>query len=118
MSKVDKSEASLRRVLRQSPLFQGLLSPHPPDPCADVNANLPGVVRHGIDRHYPRRKDSARQPQPGSSRQIAEQRETGVFSSRKEPKQMYYGLEDGRVSDFISMTHTIFREKPRQGSNS
>ena len=55
--------------------------------------------------------------QPGLSQQIAELREAGFITGRKESKHMYYRLADGRVSDFISMMHAMFCATPRQGSN-
>ena len=30
---------------------------------------------------------------------------------------MFYRLEDGRVAEFISMMHSMFCAKPREGSN-
>jgi DNA-binding transcriptional ArsR family regulator len=52
--------------------------------------------------------------QPGLSQQIAELREA---VGRKEAKHMFYRLEDGRVAEFISMMHSMFCAKPREGSN-
>jgi DNA-binding transcriptional ArsR family regulator len=54
--------------------------------------------------------------QPGLSQQIAELREAGLITGRKESKHMYYRLEDGRVSEFISMMHTMFCAAPAEGS--
>jgi DNA-binding transcriptional ArsR family regulator len=55
--------------------------------------------------------------QPGLSQQIAELREAGFIVGRKESKHMYYRLEDGRVSEFISMMHAMFCATPAKGSN-
>lgn len=55
--------------------------------------------------------------QPGLSQQIAELREAGFITGRKESKHMYYRLEDGRVSEFISMMHAMFCAAPAKGSN-
>lgn len=55
--------------------------------------------------------------QPGLSQQIAELREAGFIVGRKEAKHMFYRLEDGRVAEFISMMHSMFCAKPREGSN-
>jgi len=54
--------------------------------------------------------------QPGLSQQIAELREAGFITGRKESKHMFYRLEDGRISEFISMMHAMFCAQPRQGS--
>ncbi|MGQ2909645.1 MAG: metalloregulator ArsR/SmtB family transcription factor [Aliihoeflea sp.] len=54
--------------------------------------------------------------QPGLSQQIAELREAGFIVGRKESKHMYYRLEDGRVSEFISMMHAMFCATPAKGS--
>jgi DNA-binding transcriptional ArsR family regulator len=54
--------------------------------------------------------------QPGLSQQIAELREAGFITGRKESKHMYYRLEDGRVSEFISMMHAMFCAPTTKGS--
>ncbi len=54
--------------------------------------------------------------QPGLSQQIAELREAGFIVGRKESKHMFYRLEDGRVSEFISMMHAMFCAAPAKGS--
>lgn len=55
--------------------------------------------------------------QPGLSQQIAELREAGFITGRKESKHMFYRLEDGRASEFISMMHAMFCATPGKGSN-
>jgi DNA-binding transcriptional ArsR family regulator len=50
--------------------------------------------------------------QPALSQQIAELREAGLISGRKESKNMFYSLSDGRVSDFIDFMHRLFCEVP------
>jgi DNA-binding transcriptional ArsR family regulator len=55
--------------------------------------------------------------QPGLSQQIAELRAAGFIVGRKESKHMFYRLEDGRVSEFISMMHAMFCAAPTEGSN-
>ncbi len=55
--------------------------------------------------------------QPGLSQQIAELRDAGFIVGRKESKHMYYRLEDGRVSEFISMMHAMFCATAAKGSN-
>ena len=54
--------------------------------------------------------------QPGLSQQIAELREAGFIIGRKESKHMFYRLEDGRVSEFISMMHAMFCAPTTKGS--
>jgi DNA-binding transcriptional ArsR family regulator len=51
--------------------------------------------------------------QPGLSQQIAELREAGLISGRRESKNMFYSLSDGRVKDFIGLMHRMFCEAPR-----
>ena len=51
--------------------------------------------------------------QPGLSQQIAELREAGLISGRKESKSMFYSLSDPRVSEFIAMMHRMFCEPPQ-----
>ena len=46
--------------------------------------------------------------QPGLSQQIAELRAAGFIAGRKESKNVFYRLADGRVSEFISMMHRMF----------
>lgn len=50
--------------------------------------------------------------QPGLSQQIAELREAGFIHGRKESKNMFYRLADGRISAFISIMHRMFCEMP------
>jgi DNA-binding transcriptional ArsR family regulator len=57
--------------------------------------------------------------QPGLSQQIAELREAGFITGRKESKNMYYRLADRRITEFISLLHRMFCEasrKRRQGT--
>ena len=54
--------------------------------------------------------------QPGLSQQIAELREAGFIVGRKESKNMFYRLADGRVSEFIAMMHRMFCEAPQSAS--
>ncbi|MGN6769308.1 MAG: ArsR/SmtB family transcription factor [Rhizobiaceae bacterium] len=46
--------------------------------------------------------------QPGLSQQIAELREAGFITGRKESKNMFYRLTDARISAFISLLHQMF----------
>lgn len=48
--------------------------------------------------------------QPGLSQQIAELRDAGFITGRRESKNMFYRLTDGRVSEFIAMMHRMFCE--------
>ncbi len=59
--------------------------------------------------------------QPGLSQQIAELREAGFIIGRKESKNRFYRLADGRIAEFISLMHRMFCEVPRnhrQGTKS
>lgn len=51
--------------------------------------------------------------QPGLSQQIAELRDAGLITGRKESKHMFYRLSDERVSDFIALMHRMFCEPHR-----
>lgn len=51
--------------------------------------------------------------QPGLSQQIAELREAGFISGRKESKNMFYRLADGRITELISLLHQMFCEAPQ-----
>ena len=46
--------------------------------------------------------------QPGLSQQIAELRDAGLIVGRKESKNMFYRLADGRVKEFIEQMHRMF----------
>lgn len=46
--------------------------------------------------------------QPGLSQQIAELREAGLITGRKEGKQVFYRLADPRVESFIHTMHALF----------
>ncbi len=50
--------------------------------------------------------------QPGLSQQIAELREAGLIVGRKESKNMFYRLADGRVSEFIGVMYRMFCDTP------
>lgn len=50
--------------------------------------------------------------QPGLSQQIAELREAGFIVGRKESKNMFYRLADGRVTEFIALLHRMYCEVP------
>ena len=52
--------------------------------------------------------------QPGLSQQIAELREAGLIVGRKESKNMFYRLADGRVSEFIGLMYRMFCERPEK----
>lgn len=52
--------------------------------------------------------------QPGLSQQIAELREAGFITGRKESKNMFYRLADGRISEFITLLHQMFCEAPQK----
>jgi DNA-binding transcriptional ArsR family regulator len=57
--------------------------------------------------------------QPGLSQQIAELREAGFITGRKESKNMFYRLADGRITEFIALLHRTFCQGPqkhRQGT--
>jgi DNA-binding transcriptional ArsR family regulator len=53
--------------------------------------------------------------QPGLSQQIAELRDAGFITGRRESKNMVYRLTDGRVSEFIAMMHRMFCETRQAG---
>lgn len=58
--------------------------------------------------------------QPGLSQQIAELRDAGLIVGRKESKNMFYRLSDGRVAEFIGLMYRMFCEVPgndKQGDN-
>jgi len=46
--------------------------------------------------------------QPGLSQQIAELRDAGLIVGRKESKNMFYRLADGRVKAFIEQIYRMF----------
>lgn len=46
--------------------------------------------------------------QPGLSQQIAELRDAGLIVGRKESKNMFYRLADGRVTGFIDLMFRMF----------
>lgn len=48
--------------------------------------------------------------QPGLSQQLAELREAGLVSGRKESKSVFYSLADERVAEFVSLMHRMFCE--------
>ena len=48
--------------------------------------------------------------QPGLSQQLAELREAGLVSGRKESKSVFYRLADERVAEFVAMMHRMFCE--------
>ena len=52
--------------------------------------------------------------QPGLSQQIAELREAGFITGRKESKSMFYRLADGRITEFISLMHRMFCDAPHK----
>ena len=52
--------------------------------------------------------------QPGLSQQIAELREAGFITGRKESKTVFYRLADRRVGEFIAMMHRMFCEVPQR----
>ena len=52
--------------------------------------------------------------QPGLSQQIAELREAGLIVGRKESKNMFYRLADGRVTEFIGLMYRMFCELPEK----
>ena len=55
--------------------------------------------------------------QPGLSQQLAELREAGFVSGRKESKSVFYRLADERVVEFVAMMHRMFCE-PSAGAKS
>lgn len=52
--------------------------------------------------------------QPGLSQQIAELRESGYITGRKDSKYVFYRLADGRIREFISLLHQMFCEVPQK----
>ena len=52
--------------------------------------------------------------QPGLSQQIAELREAGLIVGRKESRNMFYRLADGRVTEFIGLMYRMFCEVPEK----
>lgn len=46
--------------------------------------------------------------QPGLSQQLAELREAGCIVGRRESKNVFYSLADGRIGDFITTMHRLF----------
>ena len=52
--------------------------------------------------------------QPGLSQQIAELRDAGLIVGRKESKNMFYRLSDGRVAEFIGLMYRMFCELPEK----
>ena len=50
----------------------------------------------------------------GLSQQIAELREAGLIVGRKESKNMFYRLADGRVTEFIGLMYRMFCELPEK----
>jgi DNA-binding transcriptional ArsR family regulator len=46
--------------------------------------------------------------QPGLSQQLAELREAGLISGRKDGKQVFYSLADPRIEIFIGTMHRLF----------
>ncbi len=46
--------------------------------------------------------------QPGLSQQIAELREAGFIVGRKDSKNVFYRLADGRLTEFIGLLHRMF----------
>jgi DNA-binding transcriptional ArsR family regulator len=46
--------------------------------------------------------------QPGLSQQIAELRDAGLIVGRKDSKNMFYRLADGRVTEFIALMFRMF----------
>ena len=53
--------------------------------------------------------------QPGLSQQLAELREAGLISSRKEGKAVYYRLADPRVERFVQTMHDLFCAADQDG---
>lgn len=50
--------------------------------------------------------------QPGLSQQLAELRAAELIVSRKEGKQVFYRLADGRIAPFIRTMHALFCRTP------
>nr|WP_295468847.1 metalloregulator ArsR/SmtB family transcription factor [Mesorhizobium sp.] len=50
--------------------------------------------------------------QPGLSQQIAELRDAGLIVGRKESKNMFYRLADGRVTELIGLMYRMFCKHP------
>ena len=46
--------------------------------------------------------------QPGLSQQLAELREAGLVTGRKQGKQVFYSLADPRIARFIATMHALF----------
>lgn len=49
--------------------------------------------------------------QPGLSQQIAELRDAGFISGRKESKSVFYRLADERAKAIVSLLHSMFCEQ-------
>ncbi len=51
--------------------------------------------------------------QPALSQQLAELRENGFISSRKDSRSVYYRLADERIAGFVGVLHDMFCEGGR-----
>jgi len=52
--------------------------------------------------------------QPGLSQQLAELRQAGLITGRKQGKQVFYQLADPRVQEFITTMYRLFCEPADQ----
>lgn len=52
--------------------------------------------------------------QPGLSQQLAELRQAGLITGRKQGKQVFYQLADPRVQEFITTMYRLFCEPTDQ----
>jgi DNA-binding transcriptional ArsR family regulator len=52
--------------------------------------------------------------QPGLPQQIAELRQAGFVTGRKQSKNIFYRLADSRITEFISLLHRMFCEGPQK----
>ncbi|WP_109577113.1 metalloregulator ArsR/SmtB family transcription factor [Aminobacter sp. AP02] len=60
-------------------------------------------------------EDSLGIRQPGLSQQIAELRDAGLITGRKQSKSVFYRLADERVAEIVSLLYRMFCE-PGAGS--
>lgn len=62
----------------------------------------------GVERSVRELEDALGIRQPGLSQQIAELRDAGLITGRREGKQVFYRLADPRVETFMHTMHGLF----------